>query len=328
MIKIIDDKLIKKNKKFSKLILNKKDSEQTITINPFVEEHYNDIDLFNIKIFCDKNNIKLKVLSQMNYLPLNSQYADELIIAEDKNHMKDAYDLNGKCITTLGENSFKSNHEGFLNTRFYQKNFNPLERDCYDKTGIVKLIYKEICLNELNEFIKNKKTLIRKSTYDLFLKIKNELPKDIILCEIKGTFKKIKDKLKKQKIIKNLVGIDYEFQKELLRKTKHHYLGIQILGSEFLNWKIIALGGSGRLFSMLPTKNILLMARDIYGNDEKILPKKIDWIQKKNLPWIGNQINPEWELSDEELLKINELCTYHPHNSHPCNQNIYQDKTS
>jgi len=306
MIKIIDDKCIKKNKKFSKLIINQKKTEQVITINPFIYEHYNDIDLFNIKIFCDKNNICLRVLSQMNYLPVNSQYADELIIAESKKHMQNAYDLKGKCITILGKNSFLNEFPKFLNTRFYQKAFDPLERDCYDKTGITKLIYKDVSLDELNKFITNKKVYIRQSTYDLFLKIKNELPKNVILCEIKGTFKKIKQKLKEQNVLNNLIGIDYEFQKKLLKQTKHHYMGIQILGSEYLDWKIIALGGSARLFSMLPTKNILLMARDLYGNDEKILPDKIGWITQDKLPWVGNQISPSWTLSENQLKRINQ----------------------
>ena len=306
MIQIIEDKHIKKYGKFSRIIINKKNTKKTITLNPFISEHYNDIDLFNIKVFCDKNNINLRVLSQLNYLPLNSQYADELIIAQDKKHMKNAYDLRGKCITILGKNSFANDFPDCLNTRFYQKAFNPLERDCYDKTGLVKLIYQDIKLNELNEFIENKITYIRKSTYDLFLKIKSELPDDIILCEIKGTFTKIKETLNNQNIISKITGVDYKFQKELLNKTKHHYMGIQILGSEFLNWKVIALGGSGRLFSMLPTKNILLMARDLYGNDEKILPSKIGWISQDELPWLGNQINPSWTLSENQLKKINQ----------------------
>ena len=81
-------------------------------------------------------------------------------------------------------------------------------------------------------------------------------------------------------------------------------MAIQILSSIRLNWKIIAAGGSARLFSMLPTKNILLLARDLYGNDEKIKPKKLGWISKEKFPWTGNQISTDWKPTDSELESV------------------------
>lgn len=83
-IKIIDDKEIIKNDKFYTLNLSKKNSNNFITINPFRIEHYNDIDLFNLKLYCDEKNIILRVLSSMNYLPVNSQYADILVLNENE----------------------------------------------------------------------------------------------------------------------------------------------------------------------------------------------------------------------------------------------------
>ena len=302
-IKIIDDKEIIKNDKFYTLNLSKKNSNNFITINPFRIEHYNDIDLFNLKVYCDEKNIILRVLSSMNYLPVNSQYADVLVLNENEDHMNKAYDLCGQCITTLNSFQFNKNWKGFLEIDFHQKK-HILDRYSMDKTGVINSIYNDINFRKLNKFLKTKTTFIRKSTYDIFKKDMNTLPKNILLCEIKGTFKKIKEQFKN---FDNSIGTDYEFQKSILKKYKHHYMGIQMLGSLFLNWQIIAMGGSARLFSMLPTRNIILMATDILGNDKKIIPKKIGWIQNKRLPWIGNQIHQNFKLKKEELDKIKEL---------------------
>jgi len=298
MIEIIKDKFIKKNGNLYKLIINDKKTKEVITINPFSTEHYNDIDLFNLRIYCDKNNIKLRVLSTMNYLTVNSQYADELILVENKDHMQKAYDSTDN-VTTLNSSFFNTKiWIGYFETRFYQIGKNPLERDCYDKTGIIKKIYNEVDIKELNNFILNKKVFIRESSFEAFKNLK--LPENIFIAEIKPTFKNLIKTLRK----KNVFGLDYCFQREILEKTKHHYMAVQILSSINLDWKIIGAGGSARLFSMLPTKNILLMARDLYGNDEKIKPKKMGWIKKENFPWLGNQINKNWTIDDVDLETI------------------------
>lgn len=299
MIEIINDDLLKKHNNIYRLSINNKKSKEIITINPFRLEHYNDIDLFNLKIYCDKNNIILRVLSTMNYMPVNSQYADELILVENEDHMKRAYESTGHAVSVLGAENFDINSwKGYFEVRFYQIGNNPLNRKCYDNSGIIEKIYDEVTLEELKKFIKEKKVLIRKSSFDLFNQIK--LPDNIFIAEIKQTFKKLINCLDN----KGIVGLDYEFQKRLLEKTKHHYMAIQVLSSIKLDWKIIAGGGSARLFSMLPTKNILLMARDLFGNDNKIKPKKIGWINKEEFPWTGNQIDPNWQLTKSEIDKI------------------------
>ena len=316
-IKLIDDNLIFKQKKYHRLIINNKKTQKCITINPFSIEHYNDIDLFNIKIYCDIHNIKLRVLSTMNYLPVNSQYADELVLIENQHHLQDVYNLEDE-FSNLGSNVFDKNWPNFLETNFYQVDKNRLNRECRDDTGLIKQIYKEISINQLNDFIENKTVLIRKSTFEKFRKNMYMLPKNIILAEIKNIFCNLKEKLKNQNIIKmQIVGLDCEFQKELIKNTGHHYMGFQILGSIYLNWNIIAAGGSARLFSMLPTKNLILIAKDLYGNDPKIRPTKVKWIKKENFPWIGNQIADKWSLSDSDLREIDQMLDYlHPMHSY------------
>jgi hypothetical protein len=256
MIKIIDDDLIFKQKKFSRLILNNKKTQVCITINPFSVEHYNDIDLFNIKIYCDKNNIKLKVLSTMNYLPVNSQFADELILLEHFNHLEKLYHENDRFSSLNAKIFDRKNWPNFLETDFYQVDKNRLNRKSKDSTGMIDDIYKNVSNYEIQDFIKNKTVFIRKSSYDLFKKKIKDLPRNIMLAEIKNIFKALIETLKNQNIIKvPILGLDYKFQKNLINEVKNHYMAFQILGSIFLNWKIIAVGGSARLFSMLPTNN-------------------------------------------------------------------------
>ena len=305
-IKIIDDELIFKQKKYYRLIINNKKTQNCITINPFSIEHYNDIDLFNLKIYCDENNIKLKVLSTMNYLPVNSQYADELVILENAEHLSEIYNENK--FSNLNSKIFDKNWPGFLEVDFYQIDKNRLNRKSRDATNKIQEIYDSIEIEKLKNFTKNKTTLIRKSSYDLLKKNINDLPKNIILAEIKNIFVDLLEKLNKQDIGNMpIFGLDFKFQKELLLKTKHHYMAFQILGSIYLNWNIIAIGGSARLFSMLPTRNILLLAKDLYGNDKKIKPIKVGWINKKNLPWTGNHIADKWVLNDSDLREISNL---------------------
>lgn len=309
MIEIIKDDLIEKiDHEIYRLIINYKNTKDSITISPFQIEHYNDIDLFNIKIFCDKNNLILRVLSTMNYLPVNSQYADELIIIENQDHMKNAY---FNHTTVLNKDIFNSNWKGwnqykistFINVNFKQvEGSNILDRKSLDKSGLIDEIYKSVTKEELIDFINNKKILIRESSFNLFNKL--NLPKNIFLAEIKPTFHKLLNTLKEYEKKYKIFGLDYKFQQKILEKTKHHFMSIQILGSEYLNWKILAAGGSARLFSMMPTKNILLMARDLYGNDPKIRPKKVGWISNKKFPWMGNQIAQGWTLSKIELDTI------------------------
>lgn len=320
-VKLIDDNLIFKQKNYYRLVINNKKTQKCITINPFRVEHYNDIDLFNIKIYCDIHNIKLKILSTMNYLPVNSQYADELIIIENKEHLSDIYESDDK-FSNLQANVFDKNWPNFLETDFYQVDENILNRKPRDVTGLIEKIYNEITIDQLNEFIKNKTVFIRKSTFDIFKSNIKDLPKNIVLAEIKNVFACLIEKLKNQNIIKMpIVGLDYEFQKETIRKVGHHYMGFQILGSIYLNWNIIAAGGSARLFSMLPTRNILLMAKDLYGNDKKLIPKNIGWINKKNFPWIGNHIANKWSLNDSYLREIEEFTSSYSQCTH-----IAQDK--
>lgn len=301
-LKLINDDVIFKTKKYNRLIINNKKTQNCITINPFSVEHYNDVDLFNIKIYCDIHNIKLKVLSTMNYLPVNSQYADELILVESASHLSGIY--SDDHFSHLNASEFDKNWPNFLEVDFYQASPDRLDRK--PKEEKVKKIYDSITLEQLNYFIKNKTTLIRKSSYDLFKKNISQLPKNIVLAEIKNIYKNLIKTLHNKKIgDMPIIGLDFEFQKKLINNFGHHYMSFQILGSIYLNWNIIAAGGSARLFSMLPTKNILLIAKDLYGNDDKIAPKKIGWINKNcNFPWTGNQIGDRWSINDIDLINI------------------------
>ena len=51
------------------------------------------------------------------------------------------------------------------------------------------------------------------------------------------------------------VGIDYKFQEKLVKKTGiDHYMTVQIMASNFLNWQFFCVGGSSNLMCILPVR--------------------------------------------------------------------------
>lgn len=119
----------------------------------------------------------------------------------------------------------------------------------------------------IQNYLSESPIYIRESTFDLFhkLDLQGEIPHDIVVCEIKAAFPDARNYLKSISQINEcpIYGIDYSWQKKLVGLCGNHYMGIQILGSLLANWMYICLGGSARLFSLLPTKNLHLWAYDI-----------------------------------------------------------------
>ena len=264
------------------LDLGDKQAQVGVVIAPFRMEHYNDIDLFKKKLYCDRHGYKLIVYGSLNYLPVHALYADQLLLTDDVRHLSELYERKVSV----------------LNVPKPPMDLLPWFVNVDGQTDkLSQAAEEEVSDNDVVSAFWNVPVRIRKSTYELFLSL--QLPRDIILLEIKSDSRDNIEAVRKHahEFSSPVVGIDYEFQNELLNKVGMHYLGIQILGSLLLNWQIIGIGGSARLFSLLPTRNLLLVTHDIHPRMMSVLRKmamrRYAWKETRNstLPWAGMEYN-------------------------------------
>lgn len=243
-------------------IFDEIDATNEYAIQPFAPEHYNDVDLVAHKILAN-NHTKITCVQSLNYLPVLSKISHQAIL-HDRHGLELAYAFQVSSIS----------------------NDNPLKinaKDIQHKDAFTQEV-KDVPIQTIIQKIQDTPTYIRQSTFDLYHKLDKEgkIPHDIIACEIKYEYPEPRKFLQQFPTIASmpLYGLDYSWQKELVELTGTHYMGIQVLGSLLANWYYICLGGSARLFSLLPTRNLHLWAYDL-GNYHYKVPAPI------SLPYCG-----------------------------------------
>jgi len=68
----------------NRIVLNDNSQTKIIKISPWHPEHYSSIILYKVKIWAEKNNVKVIAEANANYLPAISQIADEIYLQEFK----------------------------------------------------------------------------------------------------------------------------------------------------------------------------------------------------------------------------------------------------
>lgn len=249
-------------------------SANQYAIAPFTPEHYNDVDLVAHKIIADQNQTKIVAIHSINYLPVLSKISHQALMS-NYHGLQNAYEFSTSIIN----------------------NENPLQiptKDIQHKDAFTQDV-KNVSIETITQKIHDTPTYIRQSTLDLFDKLNKQgkIPHNIIACEIKYSFDEPRKLLQTFPTIANmpLFGLDYSWQKELIQLTGNHYMGIQILGSLLANWYYICLGGSARLFSLLPTKNLHLWAYDLGNYHYQVpAPISISYGQfNQDYPYLVNQ---------------------------------------
>lgn len=267
-IKLIDDfqrlDLIGVNHHYYEF--NKVESQNEILLFLNLHEHYNNVELFKVALFCRKHNHRLVVYSHLNELPLVSTFADAGIFYSRDDHniyegiSKYKYDL-GLVGGLFNESLTHAARQVWSLSRVYGKT--PL---------LLDLIDKEISDEEVVENFSFPTICIRKSAYEKYQILQNmDVIKDnLVICEVKdakdcGGPSLLENLKEKSKGFALDIKTDMEFNRNMFGLCGQDYMGVQILSSFLNNWMWILYGGSCNIFPFFPVK-ILSMS------DQTIIP--------------------------------------------------------
>lgn len=225
-----------------KYIFNNLDNyDKEIVIAPHYNETYISLELFKLSIYCKKNRIKITSIGSMNQFTFFGLFSDEVICLKD----------------THLHNIYSSNYSSFGTDASYFSqipNFKDIYGGGMGMHGFEEA--NEISIDEvINKFV-FPNIYIRSSTIDYFRSL--SLPSNSIYCEVKTHFYP-----KLTSIIKNnfpdAIGLDKNFQRDLLKEAGDHFMGVQLLASLFKGWQFIAAGGSVNLFNVLPVRPLCFL---------------------------------------------------------------------
>jgi hypothetical protein len=209
------------------LDINQGNWEKTVHILPIFKENEHNTELFKLKLYCERENIQLVSHGRLNQLPLLSQLSDRVVLD------------GGASMNSL-----------YTESSHYCTRQRRMEKDeRFWKCA------KEISDEEVVEKFKSTTLCIRRSSYEFFLK--ENFPKRLVVAEIRLGNDQQKKYVEKNSPVE-ITGLDYEFQRSLVKRSNHHYMSLQVLGSLLNQWSWICGGGSANLFCLLPVNCLIL----------------------------------------------------------------------
>lgn len=270
--------------------------EKKIIIQPHFGENEHNTELFKLKLYCERNNIKVIAKGRLNQLPMLSQIADRVILDEYSN-MQSIY----------------------ITTSHYKSRGRKIPGNGIDEW---KEKFSKVSDEDVVERFKSTTLCIRRSSYEFFMK--SNLPKDITIAEVRLLNKQQKHHIQNHAPME-VTGLNYEFQIPLVQKAGHHYMSVQVLGSLINHWSFLCGGGSANLLCLLPvnwlllsecgkmfrpsTRNIMrLMAQKRYGSElgrhapvidtstKWTKPLYLDGLQWKHLDYARKCIRQKFDL--------------------------------
>lgn len=294
--------------------------DHEIVVTPHYMENYGNVIFWKLKLFCEKNNIKLTSFGLLNQLPVFSIFSDKMILQNRANlgqiyqgpsmvgAEKDFINLLTNAEYSEVRTMWK-NHILVMNPPKNSRKYKMLQKSMPYYVAAAK----EISDEQVAERFSNLNVFIRESSLKLFHKLK--IPKNLIVCEFKTCLlgqqkvhlypvhKWIVEN--KDKFIYPLVGINRNFQKKMLSGCGNHYMSIQILASLLNNWQFMCQGGSANLMSILPVKSLLFNEQWI--NPSASVRNILRMIYRNRLGAIGETIPticpiPEIEKNPKKLL--------------------------
>jgi len=217
------------------------DYESEIVIAPHYNETYISLQLFKLAIYCKKNKIKVTSIGSMNQFTFFGLFSDEVICLKD----------------THLHNIYSSNYSSFGTDASYFNqiaNFKDIYGGGMGMHGFPEA--NEVSIDEVIDQFTFPTIYFRQSTLDYYQSL--SLPSNIIYCEIKTHFyPKLTNIVKNN--FPNAVGLDKNFQRNLLEKSGDHFMGVQLLASILKGWQFIAAGGSVNLFNVLPIRPLCFL---------------------------------------------------------------------
>ena len=231
---------------------NSYDYNSEVVIAPHYNETYISLELFKLAIYCKKHKIKVTSIGSMNQLPFFGLFSDEVICLKD----------------THLHNIYSSNYSSFGTDASYFNqipNFKDVYGGSMDINGFPEV--NEVSIDEVIQEFVFPPIFLRRSTIDFFQSL--SLPQDIIYCEIKTHFyPKLTNLIKDN--FPDAIGVDKDFQRDLLEKSGDHFMGVQLLASLLKGWQFVAAGGSVNLFNTLPIRPLCFLENQGDLTDEFI----------------------------------------------------------
>lgn len=314
----------KKTKKFAIIDLNpEKKYAREIIISPHHRENYGNTGFLKLKAYCDLYDIKLTSFGLLNQLPVFSVFSDKVILQDDDHALNNLYH---GASTAGADKSFIP----LLSEAQYVEVYTPFTQyvaimNCTHEVQdrpFMTAAAKKISDEETAQLFADTPVAIRQSSLELFDSM--TLPSNVIICEFKPSQgpklrpgddpNPIVNWVKKRSkyLALPVIGLDREFQKNLLQQVKSHYMSIQILGSIFNNWNYMCYGGSSNLMCILPPMKVLTLF-DFWINTNDSTKNTIQRMSEIRYGDIGRKVPvfpyPVTKLRkqmDESINSINE----------------------
>ena len=262
-------------------IIGKKKKSPFISISPAQNENYAHYGWWKLKIAAEETGRQVRAYTNINMLPLAYPMADTLFLTTDKAYVRKMYQENSETGAEVHRLCNLENEVicsgGEVETKYKP---NALKHTMYRTSENIKA-------SELIDRFRPR-LYVRQSTYDLFQQL--DLPEKVIMCEIREDHVnhwngQARMQMRDLKFDRPVIGIDQNWQREMIAKVGSHWLGIQVLGSLLKDWLYVCEGGSANLHTLLPTRCIYLkdqklrcdgiirkMAEQRYGEAGKLIP--------------------------------------------------------
>ena len=235
---ILPDRMIKNNS----LIINQRIHDKQIVVNPCHSEHWISTDLFKFRIYCDKNEMHVIGICSRNQIPMYSIFCDEIRLVGSEPKWYSGVTRNGVHV----EVRFRK-HTDYCNIQ--QGEF---------RRKFMLAISDEEVVDRFSDSV----MYFLESGWKKFSSLREKLPTNVVMSEIKSVSRFVREPYLEsgKKCFRGLeqipfAGIDHQFQRSLVEKTGiDHYMTVQIMASNFLNWQFFCVGGSSNLMCILPVR--------------------------------------------------------------------------
>lgn len=224
---------------FRKYVFNEKHGAEEWYINPCDSEFRDPGRLPPLRLMANKNDVKLVAIGAENMFPLLSQFVDEIIIYPTQMHPDVLYKSRASIIGNKAK--FIKSHKNY--------------RDVVAIRGIWNQDPEEIA-----DWFVSQPICILQGAYQKFVSLLREgsVPKDLkLMCFGGPKYIPFCDKVKSYGV--DFLGIDPPggWQHKWLMQDMSRlncYMSLQILASQFCNWRSFAGGGAANLYGAIPYK--------------------------------------------------------------------------
>ena len=264
-----------------KLHIHERIYDDQIVISPCDSEYWISTDLFKFKIYADRNKQHVIGVCSYNQIPHFSLFCDEIWLTTAKPAWYQDHSNNN-----IHTGRFRQRHD-YIN----------IENGVFRNAFMSKISDAEVV-----ETYAYKTIYLMESSYKKFLEIESTLPRNIIVAEAKQ--KRHHAFLIFLESLGDIVGVRQDFQRELVSRVTDHYMAIQILASNVLNWQFFCIGGSSNLMCVLPVKIIAMKDQTI---NESVLRIVYGFMEKRGL--LNIPLTDIFKIKKSQLTEVFNMLT-------------------